>query len=204
MANQRVRRATIEDLPKLMALWQHEQLPAEELGRRCLEFQIVESPEGELLGAVGFRVEGQEGQLRNEAFLHPEQADALRERLWERLQTVIKNHGLCRVWTTMDAPFWLAQGFQKAETDKLDKLPPTFAERSGNWHVLQLRQDTAPAVSLDHEFALFKEAENENVQRIYRQARVARTIATVVGLIVLVLVIIWAYFFFKLHPTQTR
>jgi N-acetylglutamate synthase-like GNAT family acetyltransferase len=203
MPSQRVRRATIEDLPKLMALWQQEQLPAEELGRRCLEFQIVESPEGDVLGAIGFRVEGQEGELRNEAFLQPQSADELRGRLWERLQTIIKNHGLSRVWTTMSAPFWRAQGFQPAPGETLNKLPTTFAGPSGDWHVLQFRRESAPqGLSLDQEFALFKEAEKESVARIYRQARVARMIAFVVGAIVLCLVLVWAVFFFKFHTNK--
>ena len=82
--NPQVRRATIEDLPNLVELWRQENLPAPDLEKRFKEFQIIEGAGGELAAAVGLQVAGLEARLHSEVFAHAEQADALRELLWER------------------------------------------------------------------------------------------------------------------------
>ena len=89
-SNLQVRRATIEDLPKLVPLWLQEHLPCEQLEKRFKEFQVVEAPGGELVGAVGLEVAGAEGRLHGEVFAHPEQSDSLRELLWERAQAIAR------------------------------------------------------------------------------------------------------------------
>ena len=91
-----VRRATIDDLPKLAPLWREENLDVNDLEKRFKEFQIVEGPSGEVVGAVGLQVAGQEGRLHSEVFARPEQADLAREKLWERAQILVNNHGLLR------------------------------------------------------------------------------------------------------------
>src|SRR5262249_43479573 len=63
--NQQVRRATIEDLQKLIVLWQQEGLPWQELEKRFKEFQVVEGEESELLGTVGLQISGHEGCLHS-------------------------------------------------------------------------------------------------------------------------------------------
>src|SRR5262245_23646061 len=109
--SQPARRATIEDLQKLTPLWTREGLPAEELGKRFQEFQVIDGSDGALAGAIGLHITGQEGRLHSEAFLHPEEAEPLRARLWERVQMIAKNHGLVRLWTQLNAPFWSQNGF---------------------------------------------------------------------------------------------
>src|SRR5688572_8151548 len=91
-----VRRATIDDLPKLAALWRDENLDVADLEKRFKEFQVVEGPGGEILGALGLQISGQEGRLHSEVFSLPEQADIVREKLWERAQILVNNHGLVR------------------------------------------------------------------------------------------------------------
>ena len=66
--NLQVRRATVEDLSKLVELWKQEDLPWENLAKRFQEFQIVESVDGELRGAIGLQITGSEGRLHSEAF----------------------------------------------------------------------------------------------------------------------------------------
>src|SRR5882672_9665544 len=124
--NLQVRRATIEDLPKLAALWQQEGLPAQDMEKRFKEFQLVEGHGGELVAAVGLQVAGLEVRLHSEVFAHAEQADALRDLLWERAQVVAQNHGLVRLWTQFGTPFWNHNGFRHAAADLLAKLPPAF------------------------------------------------------------------------------
>lgn len=198
LPNHRVRRATIDDLPKLIPLWNQENLPVHELEKRFKEFQVAEAEGGELIGALGVKIAGPECLVHGEAFAHPEQADALRTKLWDRSLVLIKNHGLARVWTQLSSPFWNTNGFQVASAELLTKVPVEFAGNPAPWRYLQLREMAAPAVSIDKEFALFKEAEQESTQRIFRQAKVLKMVAGVVAAIVLLLVLVWAFLFFQL------
>ena len=47
------RRATLEDIETLRALWQTALLPIQELEKRLTEFQIVEGMDGRIFGALG-------------------------------------------------------------------------------------------------------------------------------------------------------
>lgn len=202
--NVQVRRATVEDLPKLVPLWQQENLPWEDLEKRFKEFQVAEGAGGELLGAVGLQIAGLEGCLHGEVFAHPEQADALRDKLWERVQILARNHGLVRVWTQIATPFWHQNGFHPAGPDLLPRRPAAFTGEAHPWLFLPLKEENAAApVSLEKEFALFKEAEKERTQQIIRQARVLKMVATVIAIIVLILVAVLAIVFFR-HQSRTR
>jgi len=53
--------------------------------------------------------------------------------------------------------------------------------------------------SLDKEFALFKESEKETTNRLFRQAKVMKVIATVVSFALFFMVVVWAYRFFMLQ-----
>jgi len=202
--NQQVRRATIEDLQKLALLWQEESLPWEQLEKRFKEFQVVEGEGGELLGAIGLQIAGHEGRLHSEAFAHAEQADALRGKLWERARIVAGNFGLIRIWTQFNAPFWNASEFQHATAEVLPKLPPSFLGDPHPWKFIQLRPDAAAPVSIDKEFAMFKQAEKERTEQMFRQARVLKIIAAFVAVGVFILVVIWAYKFFQLQGRGPR
>ena len=193
-ANVQVRRATIDDIPKLLTLWQQENLRAAELEKRFKEFQVVEGPGGELLGTVGLQISGNQGRLHSEAIAHAEQADALRQKLWDRISLVAQNNGLARVWLQSDAPFWHTLGFAPAAAEG---LPLEFADNPGNWLKLQLKADTGVATSIDKEFAMFREAERERTEKMFRQARVLKMLAAVIAVAVFALVAVWAFLFFK-------
>ena len=47
-----VRRATVDDLPKLVDLWKQENLAYQEFEKRFKEIQVVEGPGGQILGAL--------------------------------------------------------------------------------------------------------------------------------------------------------
>ena len=204
MPNPQVRRATVEDVSKLVQLWQQENLPWENLEKRFKEFQVIEGPNGELLGAIGFQITGQEALLHNEVFLSPEHGEYVREKLWERAQMIAKNHGLFRVWTQFSAPFWRGNGFQAPHGDTLLKLPAAFGSSQGPWLVIQLREDTGPAVSLDKEFALFKEAEREATEKMFRQAKTLKFIAAAIAILVATLVVVWAVYFLMVQKKISR
>ena len=59
-----IRRATVDDLPALRALWRSAQLPADELESRLTEFHVVECG-GEFAGALGVQVAGQHARLHS-------------------------------------------------------------------------------------------------------------------------------------------
>ena len=186
--NPQVRRATIEDLPKLVELWRQENLPAQDLEKRFKEFQVIEGAGGELAAAVGLQVAGLEARLHSEVFAHAEQADALRELLWERAQVVAQNYGLIRLWTQFSTPFWNHSGFRHPTPEVLAKLPPVFGGEPQPWQFLQLKDEVAAPVSIDKEFALFREMEKERTEKIFRQAKALKLVAFVVVAVVVGLV----------------
>lgn len=196
--NQQLRRATVEDVRKLTALWQQENLPWQELEKRFKEFQVVEGEGGELWGAIGFQLMGLEAVIHSEAFLSPEYSEWVRERLWERVQVLARNHGLVRVWTQLKAPFWTGNGFKLADEETLAKLPSALSRASEPWLFLQLREE-APLLSIDKEFALFKEAEREQTERMLRQAKALKMVAAGFAVVVFLLVIVWALYFFRVQ-----
>ncbi|HKQ38978.1 MAG TPA: hypothetical protein VJ063_12945 [Verrucomicrobiae bacterium] len=196
-ANVQVRRATIEDIPQLIALSQQESAPSVDLEKRFKEFQVVHGPGGEILGAIGLQISGTHGRLHSEALLRPEQSDALRQKLWERISLVAQNFGLARVWIQNAAPFWHTIGFAPASGEVMSKVPADFAGGSGNWSTLQLKEEGPAITSIDKEFAMFREAERERTEKMFRQARVLKMLAGVVAVAVFALVAVWAFLFFK-------
>ncbi len=202
--NSQVRRATIEDLPKLVALWQSENLATPDLEKRFKEFQLVEGPGGEILAAVGLQIAGTEARLHSEVIVHAEQSDAMRELMWERAQVVAKNHGLVRLWTQFATPFWNHSGFCYAAGDTLAKLPAVFGSDPHPWQFLQLKEDSAAPVSVDKEFAMFREMEKERTDKILRQAKMLKAFAVLVVLVVFVLFAIGMVAWFKTRGGAPR
>src|SRR5215467_304965 len=84
----RVRRATLDDIDQLMALWNSMHLPADELAKRITDFQIAEDANQKLVGTVGLQISERQGRLHSEAFTDFALAELLRSQLWERLQAV--------------------------------------------------------------------------------------------------------------------
>jgi N-acetylglutamate synthase-like GNAT family acetyltransferase len=199
--NVQLRRATLDDLAKLQEIWTRDNLPLETLEKRFKDFQIVDDGKGTVLGAIGFEISGSEGRLHHECFTDPAQADELRARLLERAQIQAKNHGLVRIWTQLSAPFWTSNGLQPAQEEGLAKLPESFKGDSSPWFCQQLREDKAPEISIDKEFMIFREAEKESTQRIFRQAKILKMIAVLMAVALVILVIVWAIFFLRLQST---
>lgn len=200
LANYRVRRATLEDIDQLMALWQSMHLPADELAKRITEFQVAESAEQRVVGAVGLQLSDRQGRLHSEAFTDFALADSLRPQLWERVQAVAVNHGLVRLWTQEQAPFWSHCGLAKSNAEALAKLPAAWRSLSGEWLTLKLKEDIEEVISADKEFALFMEAERQRTQRTFQQARILKFIATLIAVSVLFLVMAGAFFVMRRNP----
>jgi len=200
----RVRRATLDDLSQLTALWQSMRLPVEDLGKRITEFQVAEGADGKLPGAVGLQIAERQGRVHSEAFSDFALADVLRPLLWERIRAVAANHGLLRLWTQERAPFWGQCGLAPANGEVLEKLPALWRGQSSGWLTLKLKEDIEVAISLDKEFALFMESEKQRTERAFQHARILKTVATLVALAVFILVLAGAFFLFKKNPQLLR
>jgi len=198
-AEYRVRRATLDDRKALVGLWEKMHFPSTELERRLTEFQVVETPEGEVLGAVAMEISGRYGRIHSEAFGDFALAEILRTHLWQRLQSVATNHGLVRVWTQEKAPFWCHCGLHPAAEAELKKLPDAWYSLPGNWWTQQLRDEEAVAASLDKDFAQFKEAARLQTEETLRRARMLKYIATFIAIILAVFVIFVSLYLLKSH-----
>ncbi len=199
-SNYRVRRATLDDLPQLTGLWQAMRLAAADLAKRITEFQVVEGPDGKILGAIALQVAARQGRIHSEGFIDFSLADKLRPVLWERLQSVARNHGLLRLWTQEKAPFWSHCGLLPADAETMQKLPAVWRADNGEWLTLKLRDDLETVMSLDKEFAMFMESEKQNTARTFQKARILKMVATLIALAVLLLVLAGAFFVVKNNP----
>ncbi len=196
----RVRRATLDDLGPLTAIWESMKFPTNDLARRVTEFQVAESPEGQIVGGLGLQIAHRQGLIHSEGFSDFGMSEQLRPLLWERLQSVATNHGLLRLWTAEQAPFWSHCGLQKPDAEALEKLPPEWRKTSAPWLTLKLKDDVVEVISAEREFALFMEAEKQRSQRAIQQAKVLKLVATFIAFALLALVAIGAIFILKKNP----
>jgi N-acetylglutamate synthase-like GNAT family acetyltransferase len=196
-SNFRVRRATLDDIPHLAALWNSMKFPADALSKRVTEFQIAESKEGALVGAVGLEIAQKQGRIHNEAFTDFSLAEQLRPMFWERLHSVATNHGLVRLWTQENAPFWNHCGLAKADPEALQKLPAAWQGQKADWLTLKLKEDLETLVSLDKEFAMFMDSEKQRTARAFQHAKILKVVATLIALGLFIIVLAAAFFILK-------
>jgi N-acetylglutamate synthase-like GNAT family acetyltransferase len=179
----RVRRATLDDMGTLKTLWHTMRFAEGELERRLTEFQVVEGPDHKIVGALGFQMAERQGRIHSETFADFAIADALRPLLWARVQSLASNHGIFRLWTHENAPFWVHTGFQPANEKAMARMPPAWKESGSNWFTLQLKDEEAIA-SLEKEFAMFMESEKQRSAQALGQAKTLKTVVTIFAFIV--------------------
>jgi N-acetylglutamate synthase-like GNAT family acetyltransferase len=184
------RRATVEDLPQLIALWRLEQLPAETLEKRFTEFQLVADVEGHVLAAIGIQLGGAQGLLHSESIGMAEISDTLRGLLWERLQVIIKSNALERLWTQLDSRYWRELGFQRATAEQLKMLPAKFAQGERPWSVKSLSAADANA-ALERDLAELKALQLQEVARTQQRVQLMKKFA--LGVVVVVCLIGFAF-----------
>lgn len=200
MSEYRVRRATLDDIGQLTALWQLMHFAADDLARRVTEFQVSETQDGTVVGAIGLQMLEKQGRLHSEAFTDFALADQLRPMLWDRLHSVATNNGLLRIWTQEQAPFWNHCGLVKADADATAKLPAAWRGLGSEWLTLKLRDDLSDVISLDKEFALFMESEKQRTARTMQNAKILKLIATLIALAVFGLVAAGAFLLLRKNP----
>jgi len=195
-----VRRATLDDIGQLVAMWQSMQYRVEALSKRVTEFQVAENADGKVLGALGLQIAERQGLIHSEAFTDFSLADQLRPLLWDRVHAVATNHGLLRIWTQEQAPFWNHCGLLRAEPEVLEKLPALWRGRSASWLTLKLKDDVAAALSLDKEFAVFMQSEKQRTEQVFQQARMLKTVVTVVALLLMIAMAAWVVSLLMRNP----
>lgn len=134
------------------------QIPNADLDRRLTEFQVAEAADGTVVGTVGFQIVNRHGMIHNEAFSDFGVADQVRPLFWQRLNALALNHGIARLWTRENSPFWTQNGLQPAAEDALNRLPEQWDRAVPRWLTLRLKDEDVIA-SLDKEFDMFVAAE---------------------------------------------
>jgi N-acetylglutamate synthase-like GNAT family acetyltransferase len=173
-----IRRATVDDLPALKALWLTAQLPADKLKDRVTEFQVVEA-DGKFAGAIGVQIIRQHARLHSEEYADFSVADAARELFWERIQKLAANHGVFRVWMNEASSFWTRWGFQPASVEILARLPDEWKNLEGNWLTLELKNEDAINAVLKNQFGDFMATEKRHTAQLAENARKFKLFVTV-------------------------
>lgn len=190
-----IRRATVDDLPQLKELWRAAHFSAEELEKKFTEFQVAESATGEVVAALGLQLAGSDGKIHSETFGDFALSDVLRPLFWERAQTLARNHLLFRVWTEETAPFWKKNaGFSSPTDELLRQLPAGFGPAHENWLALRLREDSADPNLLEAQFALFREAERAQREKLLQRAEFLKLAGTGVAVLLFLFalgVLVW-------------
>jgi N-acetylglutamate synthase-like GNAT family acetyltransferase len=184
-----VRRATLEDIPTLLTLWKSMQYPTEELARKVTEFQVVVDGQGALAGAAGLEILGKQGRIHSEAFVDFAWADQFRPLLWGKIITLANNHGLTRLWTREQSPFYKQQEMVPAGEDALKVLPREWEAGSGRWLTIKLREELDTLLKADQEFALFMATEKERTQQALERGKLLKVFATVIAFALCALVL---------------
>jgi N-acetylglutamate synthase-like GNAT family acetyltransferase len=175
-----IRRATVDDLPALKALWLAAQLPADKLKDHLTEFQVVEADE-KFAGALGVQIIRQHARLHSEDYSDFAVADAARELFWKRIQKLAANHGVFRIWMIEDSPFWTRWGFQPASVETLARLPDEWKNLEGRWLTLELKNEDAINTALKNQFAGFMAAEKKSAAHLAERARQLKLFITIAG-----------------------
>jgi N-acetylglutamate synthase-like GNAT family acetyltransferase len=195
--NLRIRRATTDDFQSLKSLWNSMRLPADELEKRLTEFQVIEAADGQIVGAIGVQIIRQHALLHSEGYTDFAVADAARQLFWERIQTITAHHGVFRLWTQENSPFWVRWGFQPATIELLERLPEEWKHSEGKWLTIQLKNEEAIA-ALDKELEAFRESEKKRTAETLDQARTMTTTITVIAFILgIVLIGVAIYLFVR-------
>ena len=170
-----VRRATLEDLPALRELWKKTNLSLPDLEKRFTEVQVAEK-DGQIVAALGMRIERLHGQLHSEAI--PDKNDtALYEAFWQRLQILGRNFGLFRLWTDSQTPYWQTIGFKAPDEKAFAKKPESIPGERDKILTLAMKEETAEGLSVEQQFEIFTQSQKAETERLMQQAQTFKKIA---------------------------
>ncbi len=197
------RRATLDDLPALVPLWQADRLDALALEKRLTEFQVVCDAEGTVIGALAMQRHQQHGLLHSEVFADFALADTLRPLLWERMRTVGRNHALARMWTRESSLFWRSLGFDPPDEEQRAAFPPVFGEAdAGPLFTLKVRDDPFADMTPAQEEAMLKQHLRADTEKMLQQARTLRMFAYIASVVFIILLGIFAKYLWRYRNRQ--
>jgi N-acetylglutamate synthase-like GNAT family acetyltransferase len=192
------RRATVDDLKALVALWESAGFSAGDLEKHFTDFQVAIDHNGRLSGAIALKVVGHQGYVHSEAFVDFGLTDTLRPLLWQRMQNLAKNLGLFRLWTLESAPYWKRElGFAEADAATLEKLPQEFGPREEDWLTLQLKEEVAAPDHIEQQFQMFREASRAETDRMREQAKMLKILATIIAVVLFAFVLFGGIYLLK-------
>ena len=196
-----IRRATIEDLPALVQLWKDNGMPFQELEKRLTEFQVVLSENGAIIGAVGFFILARNALIHHEAFLLPEIEEILRELVWQRIEVLVKNHAIARLWTMEEAPFYQHfAGMKVAASEEMQNFPVIFGDSNKKWLTLKLHDDTHHSVDVDTHLELFRQHQQLEMEQLAKRTKLWRAVATMLSVILFIAVVVWGVLILLKRP----
>ena len=195
----RIRRATLDDLGQLNALWRSMSYPTAELARRVTDFQVAEEDNGSLAGALGLQILERQGLIHHEAFTDFALADHLRPMLWDRIQAVATNQGLLQLWTQETAPFWSRSGLTKVNEAAPEGLPAAWRATSGTWLTLKLRDDLEAIMKADLQFSAFMAMERQKTARALQRGKLLHGIALFLAFILVLFALSAAFYLVWRH-----
>ena len=201
-----VRRATVDDRDALKILWASMRLPADELEKRLTEFQVVENPEGEVVGAIGIQFSKQHALLHSEGYSDFSVADAARQLFWERIQTLAANHGVFR---HLDAgtlavleKFWISTADRRNSARACPTNGKMNSTAAGSRFNLKTKKSSPPRWKKIS--PAFMAAEKSDTDRVAEKARTIKTIITVIGFAIGILCFgVAIYLFIHRNPFQS-
>ena len=189
----RARRAHVDDLPGLQALWQRVGLPWDQLERFLTEFIVVPDPEGTILAAVGLQTEGDEGLVHSEAVIPRDDEADLRSALWQRLQIVARNQGVSRLWTLEDDAFWQSV-FAPAALPDIAASPIASADPEAPWTTLQLIDRARAQKLIDERMALWEASRQSDSSGLHDTiAQIRRFAFVLAGSVIFMMVLMIVY-----------
>jgi len=156
---------------------------------------VIETADRQIVGAIGVQIVRQHALLHSESYTDFSAADAARELFWERIQTIAAHHGVFRLWTQENSPFWVRWGFQPAAAGQLERLPAEWKSSGEKWLTIQLKNEEATA-ALDKQLEAFRESEKKRTAETLDQARAMTTTITVIAFVVGIILIGVAIFLF--------
>ena len=176
----RVRRATVDDLPRSGRSGFPCACPPTNWKTASRNFKWSKRGRKGPRGAGSANYSAQHALLHSEGYSDFAFADAARELFWRRIETLAANHGISGSGRRKHSPFWTHRGFQPANAEILARLPEEWKTAEGKWLTLELKNEEAVTAALENKFAGFMDAEKKQTARVAEQARTLKSIIIVV------------------------
>lgn len=198
------RRATLDDLPTLKGLWATNGLPVLECERHLTEFQVIERPDGVVIGTVALRIAGANALLYGEAYHPGPSMDQARPPAWHRILALVRNQSVGRVWlrgSIRADSYWASVGFHSPTAAEIKLRPGMFGPSEGPWFVCVIFDEKLLEGEVKKEILAFQEESRRTNERLAIQALWFKRIA---GFIAVGFLGATAYLLYKILSARGR